>query len=137
MLENDFNRREFTRVPVSLEAELVPENYLPFSAQVTNASLKGLYVCCDSPLPIGTPCSVELLLGGRQAPVRIGAKSTVARSDPAGMGLEITSLVGTENFDHLRNLVLCNAPDTGRVLKEFQSHVGLRRWEQEASPDQH
>lgn len=137
MQEDDLNRREFTRVPVSLEAELVPENYLPFSAQVTNASLKGLYISCESPLPIGTPCRVDLILGSSQAPVRIGAKSTVARSDPAGMGLEITSLVGTESLDHLRNLVLCNAPDTGRVLEEFESHVGLRRWAQDAPSQQH
>ena len=121
------NRRAFTRVQVSLEAEVTPELYLPFSAQVVNASLQGVYLRCDSLLPIGTICEVELLLSNQPPSRRIAAKAQVVRSDEAGMGLKIIGVLEPESFDQLRELVRHNAADADQIRQEFHGYASLKR----------
>jgi hypothetical protein len=127
-LKNEANRREFTRVPVQVEVEVTSEKPPTVSGQATDVSLKGRYLVCDNPLPLGSDCRVALLLGGRENSLRIEVCGKIARVDDAGMGLEITEIMGLDSFEHLRNLVLYNSTtDTGQVEGEFDSHVGLKR----------
>jgi hypothetical protein len=91
--------------------------------------MKGIYLLCDNPLPVGSDCRVALLLGDGETPICIEVAGKVARVDPTGMGLEIIEIVGLESFEHLRNLVRYNASDPDQVEHEFQDHVGLKRKE--------
>ncbi len=128
-MKTEANKREFSRVPIQLDVEILSPQPAPSSCQVKDVSLKGLYLLCANPLPVGSDCRVALLLGGGETPVRIEIGGTVAREDPAGMGLEITAIVGVESFEHLQNLVRYNAMDPDRVEQEFAEHVGLKRKE--------
>ncbi len=89
-------------------------------------SLKGLYVRCDNPLPVGTKCQVVVYLGARDSELSARATGEVVRLNDAGMGIVFTELIGTESLEHLRKLVLYNASDTNTVEREFSSHLGLR-----------
>lgn len=122
-------KREFSRVPIQIEVEISSPHPTPTSCQVKDVSLKGLYLLCTNPLPMGADCRVALLLGGGEAPVRVEVSGTVVRVDPTGMGLEIKEIIGVESFEHLRNLVLYNAMDPHQVEQEFEEHIGLKRKE--------
>lgn len=126
-MKHQTNRREFTRVPVQVEVEVTSGPSRVFSGQTKDVSLKGLYLVCDNPFPLGSDCRIALMLGGRESSLRIEASGKIARVDDWGMGLEITEILGTESFDHLRNLVLYNARKSTQVEQEFQSHIGIRR----------
>jgi hypothetical protein len=133
VMKTDPEKREFSRVPIHLDVEISSPQPAPHPCQVKDVSLKGLYLLCDNPLPVGSVCRVALLLNGGETPVRIELGGTVARVDTTGMGLEITEIVGIESFEHLQNLVLYNASDPDQVAHEFQSHLGLKRKEERMS----
>lgn len=128
-MKADANRREFTRVPLHIDVEVTSSQSTTTSYQVKDVSLNGLYLQCDKPMPLGTNCRVTLLLGEKENPVRIEVNGKVARVNPDGMGLEITEIIGSESFAHLRNLVLYNASNTDQVEEEFHSHLGIKRRE--------
>ena len=124
------NKREFTRVPVQLEVEVRSEQPVTTGpCEVKDISLRGLYLCCEHPLPLGSACQVTLILSGGEPPLRIEVGGSVTRVDPAGMGVEITNVVGVESFEHLRNVVLYNASNPNQVEQEFHDHVGIKRRE--------
>lgn len=126
-MKDDSNRREFTRVPLHIDVEVIPNQSGLVSYHVRDVSLNGLYLQCDKPLPLGTNCQVTLLLGEKENPVRIKVNGKVTRVNPDGMGLEITEIIGSESFAHLRNLVLYNASNIDQVEEEFHSHLGIKR----------
>jgi hypothetical protein len=128
-MKSDSNQREFTRIPMQLDVQITPTQQPTTSYQVKDVSMKGLYLLCEQPLPMGTACRVTLLLGDKESPVRIEVGGQVARVDTDGMGVEITEIVGVESFEHLRNLVLYNSPNTDRVEQEFHDHIGIKRRE--------
>jgi hypothetical protein len=128
-MESDANRREFTRISFQIDVELTAEPFPSIDCELRDVSLNGLYLVCADPLPLGTDCRVALLLGGPEHPSRIEVHATVTRVEAAGMGLEITGILGVESFEHLRNLVLYNAPQREQVEQEMQSHRGIRRRE--------
>jgi hypothetical protein len=128
-MKSDANRREFTRVPLHLDVEITPTHTTSTPPQVKDVSLKGLYLHCENPLPLGATCRIALLLGDKDKPVRIEVGGTVARVDTTGMGLEITEIIGIESFEHLRNLVRYNSPDINQVEQEFHDHLGIKRRE--------
>jgi hypothetical protein len=126
-MKSDTDQREFTRIPIQLEVQITPAQQHPTSYKVKDVSMKGLYLLCDQPLPMGAECRVTLLLGDKENPVRIEVGGKVVRVDTDGMGLEITEIVGVESFEHLRNLVRYNSPDTNQVEQEFHDHIGIKR----------
>ena len=128
-MKSDINQREFTRILIELEVQVTPTQQPTVSYQVKDVSMKGLYLLCEQPLPMGTECRVTLLLGAKERPVRIEVSGKVVRVDTDGMGVEITEIVGVESLTHLRNLVLYNSPDTDQVEQEFHDHLGIKRRE--------
>jgi hypothetical protein len=128
-MKSDINQREFTRIPIQLEVQVTPTRQPASSYQVRDVSMKGLYLLCEQPLPMGAECRITLLLGDKENPVRIEVGGKVARVDADGMGVEITEIVGVESFAHLRNLVLYNSSNTEQVEREFHDHIGIKRRE--------
>jgi hypothetical protein len=128
-MKSEIDQREFTRIPMQLDVQITSTQQPPTSCQVKDVSMKGLYLLCEQPLPMGAECRVTFLLGDKESPVRIEVSGKVARVDTNGMGVEITEIVGVESFEHLRNLVLYNSPDADQVEQEFQDHIGIKRRE--------
>jgi hypothetical protein len=120
-------QREFTRVPVDLEAQIISAD-LMIEGKTRVISLKGMYTYSSHRLPVNAECQITLFLAGRGNEPQIRAVGRIVHIDDSGMGIEFTGVEG-ESFHHLRNLVLYHAEDTERIEREFASHIGLKRRE--------
>lgn len=128
-MHNNPNRREFTRVPVQLEAEVTAQQVSSLQGHSRNVSLSGVFLHCNTPLPVGTSCSVTLRLADYCDEMGIAASGRVVRLQDEGMAIMFTEILGLDSFNHLRNLVLSNSIGaTEQVEKEFRTHVGIKRW---------
>lgn len=123
------NERGFTRVGVAFGVTVVPtEGGQTIHAQLRNVSVSGVMLECppDAPLPApASTCRITVSLGDSDEHL-IEATARVVRSGPEGLALQIEQVEGETSFEHLRNLVLYNAPDADRVEDEIQDHLGLR-----------
>jgi len=127
MMNDQSNRREFTRVATTLTGKLsTSEISATVSGQTTDISLGGLFLNCDAPLPIGTECKLVLFFREPSHQIRIEAEGKVTRVDSAGVGVELTA-VELSSFAHLRNLVLYNTSEPQQAEEEFRSHLGIKR----------
>jgi len=121
------NQREFTRVPIRVRAEVKGGGLTIASSAAQTISLKGMLVNCNEQLPVHTECQITLFLG--EGDIQIEAEGTVVRCYPEGIALQFTRILGLESFDHLRKLVLYNAPDPEQVESEFHTSTGIHRKE--------
>jgi hypothetical protein len=122
----DENQREFTRVKVTLQAELRVGGNVVIQGELENVSFNGLLLRCESTLPKDTPCLVYLHLDGGKGSPTIEAQGLVTRSVPHKLAVQFTEVVGHESSHHLRNLVLYNSGlQVNQIEEEFDSHVGL------------
>ena len=119
------NRREFTRVRVSLEVEVSAEDRTTIQAPARDLSLNGVYVPCTGRLPVETTCKVELVLDNPGSPLKLEVQGRVSRADDDGMAIEFTG-VPLDDLEHLRNLIRYNTDDIDSVEEEFDSHLGLK-----------
>lgn len=124
------NRREFTRVPLSLEADILAGDTPILSGRTEDLSMKGLYLACDKPLPVGTVCRIVLQLSGRDATaslsplmLTIQLDGKVVRVTERGFAIEFREIIGQESFDYLQQLLLYHAQATSaseHVQRELQ-----------------
>ena len=112
------NRRRATRV--SCEAQVMIRAEGPkrlFLADSRDISVNGMFVTTDTDLSIGTPCEINILLGGGAGGQSIKVKGKVVRKDKSGVGISFDS-ADLDSFMHLKNLVRYNADDPDAVEKE-------------------
>ena len=127
-MNENLNRREFTRVSVHMEVEVAATEVAVINGHLQDVNMSGLFLLCDTLLPIGTPCRVVLRLGSQEDETCIEVSGRIVRTQDEGMAIEFTEILGLDSFGHLRNLVLYNsAAWTDQVEEELQSHVGIRR----------
>lgn len=119
------NAREFTRVPTRIQAEVQGGDLHITGAAAESLSMKGMFLACTEQLPEGTDCQITLLLGDGE--IRVQAGGRVIHAYPGGLALQFTQILGLESFDHLRKLVLYNAPDPGLVEEELNTSTGIHR----------
>ena len=62
------NGREFTRVPLKLEAIVNGPTGRVFSGPARDIAMSGLYVQGRCEIPEGSPCSIEIRLGENDGP---------------------------------------------------------------------
>ena len=123
-MAGEATKREFTRVPVQVPIEVRAGDRIFHGLLTGNLSMKGLLVGTEEQLPEGTSCAVRIVLGDGAAEVRAEAK--VARIYPGSLALQFTRILGTDSFEHLRQLILYNAFDTELVESEFHDHAGIK-----------
>lgn len=109
-----------------MEAEVAVGESTIVSGDTHDVSMKGLSLECSERPPVGAACRVSLFLGGRASGVQVKASGRVARATDSGFAIEFTEL-SARSLEHLRNLVLHNAPHTEEVEQEFKNHLGLKR----------
>jgi len=119
------NRREFTRIPIRVNAELrcAPDTVLVGSA--SDLSLNGLFLSNAQGVPVGTRCDVRLSLEGGAEVMTIDAQGSITRSGMDGVAVTFDQ-IDADSFEHLRNLVFYNSPDPDRVSDEFLGHLGIK-----------
>jgi len=121
------DKREFTRAPVAVEAQIRAGDKAAVCNHTADVSMKGVFLVGLADLPVGTRCRLTMFLGGRDNGERIDVTGRVARVDTQGAGIVFSEIMGLESLTHLRRLVLLNARDTDRVEREFESHSGLKK----------
>lgn len=118
------HRREFSRVPVHLKAELTANGVVYEGGAMENLSLKGgFFRIADGPAE-GSACDVRLHLDGTE--IVVHAQGTIVRTGVAGSAIQFTEIVGLDSLEHLRNLILFNSHNPTQVEQEFHQHLGLR-----------
>ena len=125
-MEDHSNRREFTRVSISVAVELAPPGQPKIAGQGRDLSVKGVFVSSPRPLPAGTECPITILLTGGGEPMSVRVSGRIVYASKEGMGIEFFEM-DTDSFIHLQNLVLYNALDPAKVEREFQEHIGIKR----------
>ena len=119
-------RREFSRVVIQVLVRLRTKEGAIVTGKGTRISLKGLFLETSTRLPNGSAFQIEIVLGTEQ-PHRllINVEGKVTRQEESGLGLEFTQM-GSEGYEHLKNLVLYNSDEPEKVEKEFMQHLGLK-----------
>ncbi|MCP4640371.1 MAG: PilZ domain-containing protein [bacterium] len=125
-MTNQEDHRDFTRVEVHIAAEVASEGRSEIHGTIDDLSMNGVLVVCDEPYPVGAFCDIRLILRGGEETVRVEGRGQVKRVETPGMALEFTE-IDADSVDHLRRLVLYNAPDSDRVESELDSSLGIKR----------
>lgn len=121
------DRREFVRVPLRVEVLLKGKGELVLSSSTLDLSLRGVRIDQVEQLSDGEECELSLVLGTGAEAARVEILGRVVRMSGETIGLEFLGVRGVESLDHLRRLVLYNAPDTSQVEEEFREHRGLKK----------
>ena len=121
------NQREFSRVSVNMEVEVVSGKSTILGHLTKDVSLNGLFLTSEEKFPVGTDCHLTLFLGGRRSRQRIKLKGKVVRAEERGMAFTFHEIMGSDSFAHLRTLILYNSPEARSVEKEFKTHLGIKR----------
>lgn len=124
-METSPEPRAFSRLPIGRHARIVPETAPPFSAEILNLSMSGVLLKTASVLEEGTACTVTIPLS-EDDELLIEAQGPVARVTPEGFAVHFTRLMGLESYNHLRNLLLYNAPAPDQMEQEFGNHSGIK-----------
>jgi len=120
-------QREFTRIPIGVEAKVETADRTILSSETMNVSMKGILVRTEEQLPAGTECEITLYLNHGE--IRIEAHGSVVRAYAEGIAIQFDRLNGVESYEHLRNLVRYNATDLEKVEEELHAHLGIRKRE--------
>ena len=115
------DRRNFSRVDFRVSALLQAEG-VALKGDVTDVSLRGLYMETQETLSIGTPVEITIYLSSAPDPVVINVQGTVARLVPSGIGCAFDKM-DVESFAHLRSIISYQGGDESKVMAEFAEYV--------------
>ncbi len=118
------HRREFSRVPVHLRAEVSVDGTRLPDGTIESLSLKGGFFRSAAPPAAGVRVDVRLHLEGTE--VEVHTQGHVVRVAPDGAAIQFDEIVGVDSLEHLRNLILFNSHNPTQVEQEFHQHLGLR-----------
>jgi Tfp pilus assembly protein PilZ len=126
--EKNQNNREFTRVPIKVEATLRFEGLTINKVVTQDLSMKGLFVLTEESLPVGSQCEISLSLPDQSDSLKLNLKGVVQRNADAGVGVKFTE-IELESYSHLKNLVMLNAAGSNvdSVEREIEGHIGLKK----------
>ncbi|MBN1848812.1 MAG: PilZ domain-containing protein [Deltaproteobacteria bacterium] len=112
-------RRKQTRVQFETEVILKSEkSEIRSNVNSKDISLKGMYVRTREKMPVGTYCDIRIILTGSTDNLFISLKGRIIRQDAFGLGIHFDS-VDLDSFQHLKNLLMYNAPDPDAIEKEI------------------
>jgi len=120
------NKREFARLPVRLQIEIIAGDISIRCEETRDISLKGVYVMTGHRIPLGVECDVAIDPGGPNHERRIQIKGHVARVDVSGIAIEFTE-IGVDAFYELKKLLMINATNLGSIAKEVITQAEARK----------
>ena len=117
-------KRRFTRVPFSVEAEVSIGNTAYRSEEVTNLSVGGCLLPVHVPDPVGTKCHVTIWLGGTSSELTVSMEGEIVRITPEAVAIKFVS-VDVDSLLHLQNIVRYNSSDPDAVEREIRDNFGI------------
>ncbi len=115
-------KRQFKRVVFRTEA-IVHYGDKTFTGEVTDLSLRGMFVKSPLDIPLGQAVKAKILLSGSTSELSIQVDGIVVRHQGEnGIGIEFHEM-DADSFVHLRNVVIYNSGDAAQVMDEFMSFM--------------
>lgn len=117
--------RIFTRLPIGRQAIVLVEGQEPFGAEIVNLSMSGVLLKADHAPAEESACTVAIPLsdGGE---LRIDTQGVIIRHRPGGFAVQFTKLEGLDSYNHLKNLLMYNAPTPENLEDELRGHSGIK-----------
>ncbi len=125
MGESFKHQREFIRAATAVEVEISAGDRT-IVGSTRDVSMNGVYLVGERSIAAGARCRVTVYIGGRESGARVDAAGRIARVDAHGMAVTFDE-VSLDGYQHLKQLVLLNAPDPDQAAEEIDEHRGLRR----------
>ncbi len=119
-------QREFTRIPLHIWGIFSNEQGDQLTAELDQVSLRGCFARTEQPRDAGSEFHLVLTTDLDDEALHLRVEARVARVQSDGMGIEFVEMP-LESYEHLKRMVLLNAPDPTVVEQEFRDHVGLKR----------
>lgn len=121
------NLRDFTRIPIHVMVEVEAGSVHLKTEKTIDLSMKGISFISDKTLPVGTDCTVHILLGNGDNGINISVKGRVTREFESQMAIEFTK-IDLDSYEYLQNLVMHNSNASHDVVEEeIHNHLGLKR----------
>lgn len=120
------NHREFSRVGTAIKTLLTPDAGSAVEGTLRDVSATGIFMTSADTVPEGTECAIFIQLTDDPEGIGVRARGAVVRCEAGGMAVRIDAIAGENSFEHLRRLVLYNAPDPDGASSEFDSHIGIK-----------
>ncbi len=115
-------KRQFKRVVFRTEA-IVHYGDKTFTGEVTDLSLRGMFVRLPLDIPLGQAVKAKILLSGSTSELSIQVDGIVVRHQGEnGIGIEFHEM-DADSFVHLRNVVIYNSGDAAQVMDEFMNFM--------------
>lgn len=121
---SDDNRR-FTRIQFKMNTEIVINDELFSTDNITNLSVGGCLLPIDKEIASGTSCQIKITLEGTTDEMAIRIEGEVVRTTPEGLAINFVR-IDPESLFHLQNIVKYNSPDADVIESEIDKHPGIR-----------
>ena len=95
------NQRQFVRMDVKIVTELRSAGDVKIVGESSDISLDGLFLQCETTLPVGTDCEATLVLdrGSEKGSIKVLGK--VTRITQTGMGVQFTENLSEDSVGQL------------------------------------
>jgi hypothetical protein len=120
------NNREFSRVPLPVSAAFALVSGETIEGTAHDISMNGVFIETSRGASVGEEGQLTLTFEPKYEPIVITGHGRVIRVTDEGVGVQILE-IELEGYEHLRNLILYNAPDPEAVMSELDGHLGLKR----------
>jgi hypothetical protein len=117
-------KRQFTRVPFKVEAELKIGEIIYRSDDISNLSVGGCLLPIHTNCEAGAKCHVKIRLGGTNSGLTVAVEGKVLRASPDAVAIKFTG-VDVDGLFHLQNIVRYNSSDPDAVEREIRDHFGI------------
>jgi len=114
-------KRNFTRVPFKVEAEIIANKTLYTIKEITNLSIGGCLIPVDADLKLGTSCKITIFLSGVTPKLTIKADGEVVRLEEHHLAIKFIR-VDPDSLFHLQNIVRYNSQNPEKVEWEILNH---------------
>jgi len=120
MMDNNAeNKRTHTRVGFNVEAKVIFFDRTFDNCKVRDLSLDGIFLKDIEDVTVGEECDIELVLKGKSSDLALKMDGKVARLENGGAAIKF-SMLNSDTFYHLRNIIYYNSDDPDKVLLEFR-----------------
>ncbi len=113
------DRRKDKRVSFKTQIVLMIESEELLDISTTDdISMAGLFVKTDHKIPVGTPCTVELVFKGVSTKTSININGTIARQAKDGLGISFDE-IEVDSYFHLNNFLKHTILDPKTIQQEI------------------
>lgn len=118
------DKRRFSRIFFQMAAELTVPGALYRVERIANLSVGGCLFEIAEDIPVGTECSVLVILNPADRRMNVEVAGEVVRSGKQTVSVKFTA-IDPESLNHLQNIIRYNAPDPDQIEGEIKDHPGI------------